>query len=472
MNRNLLVAVVAIALLIAVGAALLVLQRRTQDDLDDAYGAATQNAADHTQVLGDSYAVATQSAQEAADVQAGLEGDLAAQGTQQGNLEATATQYADAAATAARDLEAALAAQQAAYDAASAHRIEIIATASQSARDAAAVQATQNAAFDTQSTQQADLQASATWNARYAGATQSALNGVIDDQHAALNAQATQQNYWASTATAEAAVAVATESALLHNLATQGAEAATLQGQHTSLAATATQEAALLAAANADAVGMQATIDAQADYITALEMPVAITDDPVAAVTVGDLIFHEAFGDDSLWPTGTVPGSGWLELHDGEYWVIVTEAPAAVEAMALPIINDAYIEMEVMLADCPTDGLFAVSARVADGGEIFVGYYFTITCDLRFWSIDVYQLPGELTNLAFDAFPPLNETPDRRHVIGVWLQGQDLRLYVDGVQLGSATSTLFTSGFVGVYAETAEQPSTVRVDSVRVWRLP
>ena len=57
-------------------------------------------------------------------------------------------------------------------------------------------------------------------------------------------------------------------------------------------------------------------------------------------------------------------------------------------------------------------------------------------------------------------------------MLGAWLQGDELRIYLDGRELGSATSDAFSSGFIGVYAESSEKPVIVRVESVRVWRLP
>lgn len=457
MNRNLLLAMATIVLLIAIGAALVFLQYQTENDLDDAYESATQNAADYALTLNDAHAVATRSAQEAAGIQAGLEGDLAQQATRQAEFEITVTwagRYGRATQAA---LNANVNDQAATLEVQGTQQAELVATATWNARFGRATQAAINGMIEDQAAQQAELAATATWNARYGRATQAALTGIIKDQATAVMVQATrQQEAFGATATYDANLAIATRNALTQNMATQ--------------------EAALLATANAQDI----TINQQADQINTLQAPGAavpnqpptVQDQPLAPVAVGDLIFHETFGDDSLWPTGTIPGSGRLELREDTYWVIVTDTPAMIEALALPVVTDAYLEAEVLLGDCPADAYFAFSARTAEVNDEVLGYYFAVTCDLRFWIIDAYMGQGEFVNIAFDQLPPLQHTPDQRHVMGLWLQGNELRFYIDGMELGRGTAAAFASGYVGVYAETVEQPLTVRVDQVRVWRLP
>jgi tetratricopeptide (TPR) repeat protein len=225
-----------------------------------------------------------------------------------------------------------------------------------------------------------------------------------------------------------------------------------------------------LAGVNAD----QAVIDLIAQ-IEAAQASTTLGDEPVAKVEVGSPLVREDFNDDSRWPVGPVADVGRMDLREGQYWLIVSVARKTIQATSLPIIQDAYLEAEVHLDACPPDGFFAVSARGATAAPdvISSGYYILFPCNLGSWTIGVYGgSSGGWRVLAHAAFTSVSDNAAKQHVVGVWLKEDTLKLYLDGVELGSATEDTFDSGLVGLYAEAGEQDAILKVESLRVWQLP
>jgi hypothetical protein len=318
-------------------------------------------------------------------------------------------------------------------------------------------------------------------------ATQSALEGDLATQNAAFFAQqgvlsdvkstatqsadeyATRSVQIDATATRAQRDSSATQSALEGEVATQNAAFTAQQGVLSDVKSTATQSAVAWSTAAARSANQQATIQAQTAHIETLEAPLVLRDEPVAQVAVGNLFVREDFDDDSQWPVGPIGDGDRIEIREGQYWLTTQ---SYVEAYNLPVVNDAYLEAEVYLDDCPPDGFFAVSARDTSRPADVIGYYFLVRCDLGTWAIAVYRGQTGWENLAFNAFTPADDDPTKPHVIGVWLKEDTLKLYLDGIELGSATDETFDSGLVGLYAEASSKEVTLKVESLRVWQLP
>jgi hypothetical protein len=57
--------------------------------------------------------------------------------------------------------------------------------------------------------------------------------------------------------------------------------------------------------------------------------------------------------------------------------------------------------------------------------------------------------------------------------LGIWAEGETLRLYADGALLAETSDDAFSEGMFGVFIAAAETPGfQVRVDDLAYWALP
>ncbi len=133
----------------------------------------------------------------------------------------------------------------------------------------------------------------------------------------------------------------------------------------------------------------------------------------------------------------------------------------------MPRADDAYLEVQTFMQDCPADSYIALMLRVqADGG-----YAFLISCDLRFWGAAILHTTTDPVILAMNPITRLGLDPRQPHMLGALGQGNTLTLYLDGDALGSVTNNRFREGQIGLYAEATSGIAVVRFDNLRVWSL-
>jgi hypothetical protein len=60
------------------------------------------------------------------------------------------------------------------------------------------------------------------------------------------------------------------------------------------------------------------------------------------------------------------------------------------------------------------------------------------------------------------------------HRVGIWMQGNNFTVYIDGVEVGNATdSTLTDAGYTGFLIAFSDTPGfTVKVDQLKYWNVP
>jgi len=209
--------------------------------------------------------------------------------------------------------------------------------------------------------------------------------------------------------------------------------------------------------------GAAADLGAQEEYVS--------EDLPSADIDVTRLLWRESFDVEGAWWVGPLDG-GRSELREGEYWLTLTRRFGKVGVYDLPFIEDAYLEAEVSLDECPPGGYVAVSARASEQSGETLGYYFGVDCDFSYGTIAVSHGKGDWVKLSTRHLGAAEQDRSGSHLIGVRLMGNDLKLFVDGVEMLSAQDDSFARGRVGFYVESRLEIATLKVESLRVWALP
>jgi|GEM_PF-4000032 len=436
----------------------------TQSDLDVAEDTISEQTTSIANLDGDletSYAEATTAAESAADAQATLEADLASAEEDTANTEATLEANATAAAEAAAEAADAQATLEA--DLASAEEDTANAEATLEANATAAAEAAAEAA-DAQATLEADL-ASAEDDVANAEATLEAnATAAAEAAAEAADAQATLVSE-VNAAVDASNDAQATASAL-------SGEVFNLQSQLSDSEGVVADLQSQLDSANAEIDSFSSNDAAPAD--SGMSGGDGVTTGGatvVPNVPIGALFYTvDNFNDDpEAWFTGIDNGDdgSFSIASNGNYILESFDVEFAVlETSHGPVVNDFYMEVDVIPGECgATDALFAVDVRNTVDGA----YYFFVSCDLEYWSANVFVGDG-LQNITegFIDSPPTDY--DSVQTISILAQGNQLTLYLDGIELTRIVDSTYIEGIIG-FAMLTEAITRFEIDAIRIWEI-
>jgi hypothetical protein len=140
-------------------------------------------------------------------------------------------------------------------------------------------------------------------------------------------------------------------------------------------------------------------------------------------------------------------------------------------SMSYQPMTDFYLELRFTTGpECSGKDRFGILFRAPDSTQ---GYLYNVACDGSYqvrkwdgeeftqiigWTIDARIIPG----------------PDVEHRLGVWAEGDQYELYVNGFQIGEFTdATYVDEGTFGAAHAAMDTPNfTVFVSEARVWSLP
>lgn len=197
-----------------------------------------------------------------------------------------------------------------------------------------------------------------------------------------------------------------------------------------------------------------------------------ITPVPDAELPSGDPDWRHTFSN----------GDGWPLYEDDHVGFTVEEGRARLTAfnpeswdgwmLTWPVIGDFYLEATFETPeDCAGLDRYGLVFRQDDPDDQFVGYLFGVSCDgrysLRSWDGDQFD-----AHTSWTASPRLPDQPGESVRLGVWADGDTLRLYADGQRLTEVTDDSYESGQFGLFVAAAETPDfTVEVDEIAYWVL-
>lgn len=137
-----------------------------------------------------------------------------------------------------------------------------------------------------------------------------------------------------------------------------------------------------------------------------------------------------------------------------------------------PTLRNAYVEATIQMTACAGADRFGLVVRSTSDGQQF--YFLAVTCDGRWGFFRMAEDVNINTIIGYqeaDAITPGFAEP---HRVGIWTQGNEFTLFIDGVEVGKGTDeTLSDAGFTGFLIAFANTPGfTVRVDQLRYWNVP
>jgi len=137
-----------------------------------------------------------------------------------------------------------------------------------------------------------------------------------------------------------------------------------------------------------------------------------------------------------------------------------------------PSLQNAYVEATIEMNNCSGLDRFGLIVRASNDGDQF--YFTGITCDGR-WGFFRMEPGVNIQQIqAYSEAAPLKNASNSSHRIGIWMEGSNFTIYIDGEKVGNATDNEITgagyTGFLVAFANTSG--FTVRVDELRYWNIP
>lgn len=141
----------------------------------------------------------------------------------------------------------------------------------------------------------------------------------------------------------------------------------------------------------------------------------------------------------------------------------------------LPELGDIYLEAKVTFGDtCSGKDSFGflVRAPEPDGSVIDSGYAIAFSCDGNYR----YYLmrDGEYVGLEdWRSTGSLNAGPNQANQVGVWAEGDQFRIYINGDRVAEFSDGTYGRGLFGLLVRSAETNDfSVAVDEMAYWNLP
>ena len=194
-------------------------------------------------------------------------------------------------------------------------------------------------------------------------------------------------------------------------------------------------------------------------------------DDP--ATSLGSPAWTQDFsGSSSAWDNGT-NANATFETKDGMLTITATQGVNWHSwYVSSPKLKNAYVEATVQMSNCSGADHFGLALRASSDGQQF--YFMGLTCEGQ-WGfyrmapgVEILQIRG------YQSTDLLNDGMGNPHRIGVWMDGSNFTLYIDGEEVGTASdSTLPNEGYTGFLIAFVNNPGfTAKVDDLKYWNVP
>lgn len=136
-----------------------------------------------------------------------------------------------------------------------------------------------------------------------------------------------------------------------------------------------------------------------------------------------------------------------------------------------PVLRNAYVEATVEFTNCAGRDRFGLAVRSTSDGQQF--YYMAVTCNEQ-WGF-FRMTPGVNIEqiIAYQTADVLTDGLDEPLRLGIWMEGTNFTLFINGQEVGSASDSALTEeGYTGFLIAFANTPGfTVRVDKLQSWNL-
>lgn len=137
-----------------------------------------------------------------------------------------------------------------------------------------------------------------------------------------------------------------------------------------------------------------------------------------------------------------------------------------------PILLNAYVESTIKMSACSGADRFGLAVRATSDGQNF--YFLAITCEGRWGFFRMAENVEIETIIGYQESEAITTGLAQPHRVGIWMQDNNIILYINGVEVGTATdTTLDEAGMTGFLIVFANTPGfTVQVDQLKYWNVP
>lgn len=195
-----------------------------------------------------------------------------------------------------------------------------------------------------------------------------------------------------------------------------------------------------------------------------------VKDDP-RTVLGGAAFMDKTFKENANW------GPSWENDYTrGEFkdnQLVLSSIGVDGWTVSWPKVKDFYIEMTITTGDCSGSDRYGIIVRVPETFEN--GYMVGFTCDgrysLRYWDPENDKYVYLINWTSSDAIKAGSKQTNR---IGLWAEGNALKVYANGNLLGQAEDSTFNEeGRFGPWIGHGDtQDFTVYISEVSYWDLP
>jgi hypothetical protein len=176
------------------------------------------------------------------------------------------------------------------------------------------------------------------------------------------------------------------------------------------------------------------------------------------------------------WPTGS---DDYINVVFNNGYMQMTGL-TKLAGWRLPLVDqqvNSYIELTANSGTCTGKDSYGIIFRVPVFKDPTQGYLYEVTCDgyYRLWKWDGEASSTGLatTLVGWKQSSAINAGANQSNRLGVMVKGSTYTLYMNGVQLGSASDSGFAAGFLGVFVRSAETTDyTVNFDTMKLWENP
>ena len=177
----------------------------------------------------------------------------------------------------------------------------------------------------------------------------------------------------------------------------------------------------------------------------------------------------ESFGD----------SSAWYQYEDDQYEFEVKDGFMVMKGKKIDLL-DQWTTAPIKLKNFYLEGVFKVDDQCSDWDRYGLlvrapkpayGYVFTFTCGGRF---RLYYMDGDkyVAVQEWKSNDAIVRGPNATNRMGVWMDGNKIKLYANGKLLGEYTDQAFTEGIIGVHLGAVDTLGLeVKVDEIQWWDL-
>lgn len=202
---------------------------------------------------------------------------------------------------------------------------------------------------------------------------------------------------------------------------------------------------------------------------TASLTPTTVAGDPRTALA--EPTWRDQFANANNWTLGEDSFTE-AEIEDGRL-ALTGKTSTDGWRVSVPEIDDFYLEGTFRTGTCSGNDHYGFIFRVPDRHDADEGYLLGLTCDGRFW-LRLWDGENMETLVPLTANSVIVQGSNQTNRLGIWAEGETLKLYANGKLLHELTDDGLTDkGGFGLFVGARKTDNfTVFVSEVAYWNLP